>query len=401
MVCAVTPLAQTPKFAQETFRGRSGFSLDNDVIRVVALFGGGHVAEIRFAKGDQRRTVNPMRIPHYPTIEPHQYNPAEHDALYGDGPHRWLSAGYMGHLLCFPAFGPPSSDEEVRSGLGNHGEAPIVEWKLRPPVEVGPRAVAARYGADLVKTQFRVERTIFVSAGESAVLVNESVENLTPYDRPINWVQHATFGPPFAAPGKMYMDVSATRGEVGGGRATNSLQAQSEVIWPRGTTREGAPADLRVFQPTQRSGTYYALQMEPSRPDGYFTMYNPDFPVLVGYLFPTADNPWLGDWQENQSNTTPPWGGQAIARGIEFGTTPFAEGLRRSVERGKMFGVPTFRWIGGRQTLKTWWLVFLAEIPPGFQGVADVRADGRSITVTERGSGKTIVVSCARVPSAR
>lgn len=360
---------------------------------MVALFGGGHIAEIRFAKGDRRRTVNPMRIPHYPTIEPHQYKPAEHDALYGDGPHRWLSSGYMGHLLCFPSFGPPSSDEEIRNGLGNHGEAPIVEWKLRPPVAQDSRAVSVGYGSELTRTQFRVERTVSVSTGEAAVLVNESVENLAPYDRPINWVQHATFGPPFAAPGKMYMDVSATRGEVGGGRATNSLQAQSQVTWPRGTTRDGAPADLRVFQPAPRSGTYYALQMDPSRPHAYFTMYNPDYSVLIGYLFPTADNPWLGDWQENQSNTTRPWDGKAIARGIEFGTTPFAEGLRKSVERGKMFDVPTFRWIGGRQTLKTWWLVFLAEIPSGFQGVADVRADGHSIT-TERGTGRTITVAC-------
>jgi hypothetical protein len=24
----------------------------------------------------------------------------------------------------------PASDEEARAGLGNHGEAPIVEWKI-------------------------------------------------------------------------------------------------------------------------------------------------------------------------------------------------------------------------------------------------------------------------------
>src|SRR5262245_37816845 len=145
---AATLSAQAPKFALETYRGRSGFALENDVIRVVGLFGGGHIAEIRFANGDQRRTVNPMRIPHYPTIEPYQYKPAEHDALYGDGPHRWLSSGYMGHLLCFPSFGPPSSDEEVRNGLGNHGEAPIVEWKLRPPAAHDARSVSVRYGAE-------------------------------------------------------------------------------------------------------------------------------------------------------------------------------------------------------------------------------------------------------------
>ena len=70
-----------------------------------------------------------MRVPHYPMIEPYEYDDAKHNGIYGDTPHRWLHSGYMGHLLCFPFYGPPSSDDEVRAGLGNHGEAPIVEWR--------------------------------------------------------------------------------------------------------------------------------------------------------------------------------------------------------------------------------------------------------------------------------
>jgi hypothetical protein len=58
-----------------------------------------------------------MRVPHYQTIEPYQYDPGRHDALYGSDSHRWLSSGYMGHLLCFPVFGPPSSPAEVKNGL--------------------------------------------------------------------------------------------------------------------------------------------------------------------------------------------------------------------------------------------------------------------------------------------
>jgi len=373
-------------------QGRQAYILENSVIRVAALRGGGHLAEIRFVSADARKSLNPMRVPHYPTIEPYQYNPKAHDALYGDSSHRWLSSGYMGHLLCFPAFGPPSSPEEIAAQLGNHGEAPIVEWKQTRDALVTPGAVTLWYGADLPKTRYRVDRTVTLRAGEAVVRVEESVENLLPFDRPINWVQHATFGEPFAEPGKNFLDVSAVKGEGGGGRANNSL-ASGAIVWPEGTARDGSKVSLRPFQPAERAGTYYALLLNPARPISYFTAYHSDYLVLIGYLFPTADNPWIGDWQENRSNTGKPWDGKAVARGLEFGTTPFPEGLRKSVERGSLYGVPTYRWIGGRQRLTTTFTVFLAEIPAGFAGVQDVREEAGRIRVVERSTGRTITAT--------
>ncbi|MEX2262839.1 MAG: hypothetical protein WD696_12865 [Bryobacteraceae bacterium] len=380
--------AQT--FRLDTVYGRKAYVLENGEIRVNALRGGGHLAEIRFLSEDPRKSVNPMRVPHYPTIEPYEYDPARHDALYGNGSHRWLSSGYMGHLLCFPSFGAPSSDEEVRNQLGNHGEAPIVEWK-HLKTDRKADAVKLWYAADLPKTQYRVERAVTLRKGEHAVLVEEWVENQALYDRPINWVQHATFGDPFAEPGKTMMDVSALRGEVGSRGATNSL-APGAVTWPDGVSRDGKKVSLREFQRMPHSGTYYPLEMDGSRAENYFTMYHTGYPVLIGYLFPTADNPWIADWQENKSNRTVPWDGKVVARGIEFGSTPFAEGLRRSVDRGTFMGKPTFRWIPGRGRLKTWYLIFLAEIPAGFAGVEDVRRENGRVIVRERGSGKTISV---------
>ena len=389
-----TVSAQAPAFREEKLHGRHAWVLDNGVVRIAALRGGGHLAEFRFVSGDSRRRVNPMRVPHYPTIEPYEYDPARHDALYGDGSHRWLSSGYMGHLLCFPAFGPPSSEEEIRNQLGNHGEAPIVEWKLAG-VDRRPDSVRLRYGAELSKTEYRVERAITLAAGAAAVEVEEWVENLLPFDRPINWVQHATFGPPFVEPARNYLDVSATRGEVGQGRpGANSLEPGAPVRWPEGRSRERRPVSLRPFQVGEHTGTYYALLLDPARALSYFTMYHDDHRVLVGYLFATSDHPWIGDWQENRSNLSKPWDGKVVARGIEFGTTPFAEGLRKSVERGSLYGVPTYRWIGGRQRLKTSFTMFLAEIGPSFPGVRDVRRQGSGIVV-EPVSGAAMRVAAA------
>ncbi len=378
-----TPSARPVTLTRDNVAGREAWVLDNGQFRISALRGGGHLAEIRLVSDDSRKSLNPMRIPHYPTIDPNTYDPAKHDAIYGDDPHRWLSSGYMGHLLCFPIYGPPSADE-ARAGLGNHGEAPIVEWK-EIGVERQPNAITLRYGADLPKTQFRVERAITLRAGDRFARVEEWVENLANFDRPVNWMQHATFGPPFVEPGKTIMDVAAHRGLVTRGRPESaSLKLDSPVEWPNGTSIDGAPVDLRRFQRREHAGTYVALLLDTNRPTQFFTMRHSEYRFLIGYAFPAEGNPWIADWQENRSNRQRPWNGQVIARGVEWGSSPFAEGLRNSVERGQLFGAPTYRWIGGRQRLKTEFVVFVVEIPDGFPGVRDVTLDHGAPVIVPR-----------------
>jgi hypothetical protein len=374
---------QGQEVSQEKFHGRNAWVLSNGLIRVSLLSGGGHIAEVRLISGDPIQSINPMRVPHYETIEPQTYDPVRHDSLYGTGSHRYLSSGYMGHLLCFPHYGPPSG-EETAAGLGNHGEAPIVEWR-QEKVERGDGFLTFHYGAELRRTQYRVQRAVTIWSGKRHVRVEEWVENTTAFDRPINWMQHATFGNPFVEPGKTYLDTSGTRGlTAGGDPATRSLKPDSELHWPEGTGWQGEKVNLRPMQTRTRGGTYYVLRMDPDRRDQFFTMYHKDYRVLIGYSFPAEDNPWLADWQENRSNTFAPWNSQAVARGIEFGSTPFAEGLRKSVERGSLFGVAAFRWIGARQRLKTEYTIFVQEIPAGFAGVKDVRMENGVPAVVAR-----------------
>jgi hypothetical protein len=163
-----------------------------------------------------------------------------------------------------------------------------------------------------------------------------------------------------------------------------SLQPGSEVNWPNGTTVDGKPADLRVFQPKPKAGIYYTMRLDPARKEQFFTMYNPDYRVLIGYVFPAEDNLWLADWQENLNYMPRPWNGQVIARGIEFGSSPFDEGLRKSVERVSFLGTPSYRWIGGRQRLATEFTIVLAETPEGFKGVKDLRVEHGAAVITGR-----------------
>jgi hypothetical protein len=388
-----TCLAQRPTLKQEEFEGRDAYVLANTKMRVSALRGAGHIAEIRLLSADPLKSVNPMRVPHYPTIEPWEYDPVKHDALYGGGPNRLLMAGYMGHLLNFPTFGGPSEDE-ARNGLGNHGEALAVEWK-NDKHESSINEVQLWYSADLPKTKYKVGRVLTLPRDETVLYIEEWVENLEAFDRPAHWVEHATFGPPFVEPGKTVLDMSATKGVIRGNEETNSLAA-GEVVWPEGRAKDGAAVDLRVSQPKPASGTYAGYLMDPSRERSYFTMFHPGYHVLVGYIWNTKDFPWIGDWQENGRNTQPPWNSQVIARGMEFGTTPFGGPMKTVVEEGSLYGVPVYRWIGGRKRLTARYVAFLAEIPEGFRGVENVEVREGAIEITERGTGSVISIKSAR-----
>ena len=71
-------------------------------------------------------------------------------------------------------------------------------------------------------------------------------------------------------------------------------------------------------------------------------------------------------------------------------------GLRRSVERGSLFGVPTYGWIGAGAKVVVRYAIFLAEIPVGFNGVQSIDKVNGEITITERKTGHHI-----KLPSGR
>jgi hypothetical protein len=355
--------AKTPTWHEDEVNGRKAWVLENGKMRVALLRNGGHIAEVRLLSDNPRLSFNPMFIPRGP--------------------------GYMGHMVCFPAFGP-ASPEETKNGLVGHGEAGSVEWQQTKPPEVSAQGMTFFYGAELPKTQYRIGRAVSLNAGETAVHIEEWVENLASYDRPYNHDQHATFGAPFVAPAKNFLDLSGTKSMTVPRRtANNQFIAGREFSWPNAPGPDGAMVNLREFRAVLAGQVFCPIVADSSGPTGWFTLYNSDYPLLVGYLFPTADDPWIIDWQ-NQPPADAPTG---TARGIEFGTSPFDEGLRRSVERGQMFGTPTYQWIGAKQRVTTTFTIFLAEIPLGFAGVQNVQTRGDRIVLTERGTGREWLIA--------
>lgn len=108
---------------------------------------------------------------------------------------------------------------------------------------------------------------------------------------------------------------------------------------------DGGVADLSRFTDAPCSSAYTAHLMDRSRDDAFFVAFSPNARLAFGYVWRRRDFPWLGIWEENRSRTAPPWNGQEVTRGMEFGASPFPETRRRMIDRGHLYSEPTYRWI--------------------------------------------------------
>ena len=118
------------------------------------------------------------------------------------------------------------------------------------------------------------------------------------------------------------------------------------------------------------SSSYTAHLMDEQTPHAFFTAWSPATKVAFGYIWKRADFPWLGIWEENHSRTGSPWNGKTLTRGMEFGASPVPESRREAVDRGRLFGVPTHRWLPGRTKLQTEYYAMLRRIDTPLESLA-------------------------------
>ena len=318
------------------YRGRQACSIENEWLRVTLVAEGGHIAEIL----DKRTGINPLWSPKWESIDPSSLTP-ERIAFYGgpaDGP---LLAGILGHNLCLDIFGGPSTDE-LAAGCSTHGEGSVARYRL---VADGTRMTAS--------ATFPLANLDFlrrIELRDTSVLITETVTNQSAFDRPMGWTQHVTLGAPFVKNEVSEHRCSATRAKVFEAPfGPADYLAPGEVFeWPLAPRTDGGVADLRRFNSAPASSAYTAYLMDPSREQAFFVAYSPEFELAVGYAWRRRDFPWMGIWEENRSRPQTPWNLDEIAWGFEFGCSPFPETRRAMIDRGRMFGTPTYRWIPAR-----------------------------------------------------
>jgi len=322
-------------------------TLENEFLRVQVLSTGGQIAEIL----DKQSGVNPL------------WNPPWREKHTGSSIPPWSNPNTAflnhvgGHYVCLDLFGEPSS-HEVNAGLGTHGEACITHHEL---ITRDNMIVAS---AVLPLSQLKVIRRISLEEGTSLLSVQETIENLVAFDRPIAWTQHVTVGAPFLTPAQTRLFLRAHRSRT----HDKDTFPESPLIpccnfeWPIVAACNGTLHDLSIFSESWRSCSFSAHLIDATLHPAAFIAYSPQSRLLFGYRWNAQDFPWISVWEENRSRIAAPWNGDTQAWGLEFGASPFPMTRRQMVERGMLFDTPVFTWLGGRERRTTHFTAFLREL---------------------------------------
>lgn len=209
--------AQAALRKQNVMDGRSGFRLRADWGYVSVLAGGGHICELHL---NACTGVNPLWRPPWVTIDPAHYAVGRHARTYGGSPDGRLLAGIAGHSLSFDHFGPPSR-EEAAAGLTTHGEAPALKWAIQEHAQSSQPQL--QYGLTLPEARIRFSRKLTLDRVNPVIYCEEEAVNLSPYDRPISWNEHVTFGPPFLETGVTWFDIASNASEGLSGQLQPSI----------------------------------------------------------------------------------------------------------------------------------------------------------------------------------
>ncbi len=242
--------------------------------------------------------------------------------------------------------------------------------------------------------QENFRRTIHLVEGEQVVYVESELESLLAFDRPINWGEHATIGPPFLELGKTVVEMSATRA------MTRSYDSQSanpphrladfkEFQWPMAPGVKGDTIDVRPTPETTPLGDHTTSLMDPSRELVYVTAFHPDRRLLLGYIFRRAEFPWTQLWENYPANGR-------LARGLEFAVQPFDMPRRDVIQQNTLLGAPTYRWLPAKSTITAAFLMFYTRTPEGMRRVDDVRLEDGRIVIEDRSSRTSLTLAASR-----
>jgi hypothetical protein len=344
--------------------GRSALVLQSDVAQLVIDLAGGSIKDFHLLD----HGLNPL-----------QWDSVDFDSTLAETPRKARS---MGHFLCLDRWGP-ASEAEIENGMGWHGEASRVLWKVEQDVVQGEDNLEAVMSANLEMAGLSVRRTIRMSRSAAVFEVTEAVTNNRPLGRIYNMVQHPTIGPPFLDETTV-VDANAGKGFMQGGSLPNP--EQPSVVWPQGLKEGVTPVDLRhLTDDAAPAVVSFVIDAEY----GWTTAVNAGQGLLIGYVWQTEEYAWFDAWRHVIDD-------KPFARGLEFGTSGLHQPFPILVQKGKIFDRQLFVYIDAGETVTRSYLNFLTSVEGDFTGVRNVTFDGVNLTV-EPLTGDAIVVDASRL----
>ena len=334
--------------AETEVKGRPALVLDGEAAQVVVDLLGGSIADFHL----QGQGVNPLSW-------------GREGA--GEGPQS------MGHFLCLDRWASVS-EAEAENGMPGHGEASAVPWRVVRGPEERDGFIEAEMAATLPLAGFEVRRWLRLAKDRALLTVREEVENTGPLGRMYNMVQHPTIGPPFLDETTV-VDANARKGYMVYSPMPNP--EEPAVFWPEARKlASGNEVDMRYLggddDPTNAG---YSFDGDY----GWVAASTASKGLLIGYIWKTAEYPWLNIWRNSDA-------GKPVARGLEFGTTSLPLPPAAIAAKGKIFDIPLFEFLDAGQTVAKVYAAFLFEIPPDYAGTERVALLDDRLVVRPRGT---------------
>jgi hypothetical protein len=371
------------------WRNRPGFCLNNGVVQLTALTGGGHIADFRLLD-PAVRAVNSLWEAPWPTMDPGKFRSdlGKNVRKYGSAPVGKFLAAFTGHAVCADYFGGPS-EAEAAQGLGLHGEAANSRWKLMDLTQ-GKAGTRLSLGVRLPTAGLRFRRELRLHRGESVVYVEEKVNNERAQDHFFHWTQHVTLGPPLLHPYESVIALSGSRAVTWphGYEGASLVRDNEEFTWPAAPAIGGGRVNLAHPFARDGKGFVAAVLLDPQREIGFVAALNWRLGLLLGYCFRRSDFPWVAIWEENRARAGSPWGGKTRARGVEFGSTPMPVGKEETFARGSLFDTATFRRIPAKSELRAPYVAFLSKVSSNWRSIRDIQLREDRIVVWEERGGQ-------------
>ncbi len=148
--------------------------------------------------------------------------------------------------------------------------------------------------------------------------------------------------------------------------------------WPEAVV-DGDSTDLRYLKGDHSWWqSVVSFILDEKEEYSWVTAVNPSLNLMVGYIWPTSDYPWLNLWLRLQNNTP-------FARGLEFGSTGLHQPWPELLEMDTIFGKKLYEEVNVDTTILKSYYTFLSEIPSDYKGVESVTIVGDTIKVEEYG----------------
>ena len=272
-------------------------------------------------------------------------------------------AVFQGHFVCVGRWGSPTEGEK-KLGMPHNGEPANNWWNVKKKDD---KFVEMSCEAPL--DGLSINRKVAVSQTAGCFKVIETITNDLTIGRINTLVQHATLGVPF-------VDKSLTIN-------SNATYGFNQLLSKYGLDKYATPWPKIYTDTLQKindvsKGTWdsdYVASYVFSDSIGWITAMNMNQKQLIGYVWKTADYPWLHIW--NGMRDGKPW-----AKGLEFGTTGLGDTFSFAERCSISFhNVKSVEFIDAKSSVSKSYFCFELPVPDGFQKTLRVFFENDSVTV--------------------